>query len=115
MLDAQALVASAKTELEEKKAQFEAEFETFMSYQKEASDFRSRIEKIKSSDNGEKSAVSGEEGATYQAQLSQDDSSQTEDPLEAEDDFQEDAGREEKKRKKGLSKWFRGLGFKKDQ
>lgn len=115
ILDAQALVASAKTELEEKKAQFEAEFETFMSYQKEASDFRSRIEKIKSSDNGEKSAVAGEEGATYQAQLSQDDSSQTEDPLEAEDDFQEDAGREEKKRKKGLSKWFRGLGFKKDQ
>lgn len=115
LLDAQALVASAKTELEEKKAQFEAEFETFMAYQKEASDFRSRIEKIKSSDNGEKSAVTGEEGATYQAQLSQDDSSQTEDPLEAEDDFQEDAGREEKKRKKGLSKWFRGLGFKKDQ
>ena len=115
LVDAQALVASAKTELEEKKAQFEAEFETFMSYQKEASDFRSRIEKIKSSDNGEKSAVAGEEGATYQAQLSQDDSSQTEDPLEAEDDFQEDAGREEKKRKKGLSKWFRGLGFKKDQ
>ena len=115
LVDAQALMASAKTELEEKKAQFEAEFETFMSYQKEASDFRSRIEKIKSSDNGEKSAVAGEEGATYQAQLSQDDSSQTEDPLEAEDDFQEDAGREEKKRKKGLSKWFRGLGFKKDQ
>lgn len=115
LLDAQALVASAKTELEEKKSQFEAEFETFMAYQKEASDFRSRIEKIKSSDNGEKSAVAGEEGATYQAQLSQDDSSQTEDPLEAEDDFQEDAGREEKKRKKGLSKWFRGLGFKKDQ
>ena len=115
LLDAQALVASAKTELEEKKAQFEAEFETFMAYQKEASDFRSRIEKNKSSDNGEKSAVAGEEGATYQAQLSQDDSSQTEDPLEAEDDFQEDAGREEKKRKKGLSKWFRGLGFKKDQ
>lgn len=113
--DAQALVASAKTELEEKKEQFEAEFETFMAYQKEASDFRSRIEKIKSSDNGEKSAVAGEEGATYQAQLSQDDSSQTEDPLEAEGDFQEDAGREEKKRKKGLSKWFRGLGFKKDQ
>ena len=115
LLDAQALVASAKTELEEKKEQFEAEFETFMAYQKEASDFRSRIEKIKSSDNGEKSAVAGEEGATYQAQLSQDDSSQTEDPLEAEGDFQEDAGREEKKRKKGLSKWFRGLGFKKDQ
>ncbi|MFQ7326012.1 MAG: secretion protein [Streptococcus xiaochunlingii] len=113
LVDAQALVASAKTELEEKKEQFEAEFETFMAYQKEASDFRSRIEKIKSSDNGGKSAVAGEEGATYQAQLSQDDSSQTEDPLEAEGDFQEDAGREEKKRKKGLSKWFRGLGFKK--
>lgn len=115
LVDAQALVASAKTEVEEKKVQFEAEFETFMAYQKEARDFRSRIEKIKSSDNGEKSAVAGEEGATYQAQLSQDDSSQTEDPLEAEDDFQEDAGREEKKRKKGLSKWFRGLGFKKYQ
>ena len=108
-------MASAKTELEEKKVQFESSFATFMAYQKEASDFKSRIEKNKSSDNGEKSAVAGEEGATYQAQLSQDDSSQTEDPLEAEDDFQEDAGREEKKRKKGLSKWFRGLGFKKDQ
>ena len=115
LVDAQALVASAKTELEEKKVQFESSFATFMAYQKEASDFKSRIEKNKSSDNGEKSAVAGEEGATYQAQLSQDDSSQTEDPLEAEDDFQEDAGREEKKRKKGLSKWFRGLGFKKDQ
>ena len=115
LVDAQALVASAKTELEEKKVEFETAFASFMAYQKEASEFRSRIEKNKSSDNGEKSAVAGEEGATYQAQLSQDDSSQTEDPLEAEDDFQEDAGREEKKRKKGLSKWFRGLGFKKDQ
>ena len=115
LVDAQDLVASAKTELEEKKVEFETAFATFMAYQKEASDFKSRIEKNKSSDNGEKSAVAGEEGATYQAQLSQDDSSQTEDPLEAEDDFQEDAGREEKKRKKGLSKWFRGLGFKKDQ
>ena len=115
LVDAQALVASAKTELEEKKAQFEAEFETFMACQKEASDFRSRIEKIKSSDNGEKSVVAGEEEATYKAQLSQDDSSQTEDPLEAEDDFQKDAGREEKKRKKRLSKWLRGLGFKKDE
>ena len=114
LVDAQALVASAKTELEEKKVQFESSFATFMAYQKEASDFKSRIEKNKSSDNGEKSAVAGEEGATYQAQLSQDDSSQTEDPLEAEDDFQEDAGREEKKRKKGLSKWLRGFGFKKD-
>lgn len=115
LVDAQDLVASAKTELEEKKVEFETAFASFMAFQKEASEFRSRIEKIKSSDNGEKSAVAGEEGATYQAQLSQDDSSQTEDPLEAEDDFQEDAGREEKKRKKGLSKWFRGLGFKKDQ
>lgn len=115
LLDAQALVASAKTELEEKKAQFEAEFETFMAYQKEASNFRSRIEKIQSNEDGNQSVVAGEEEATYQAQLSQDDSSQTEDPLEAEDDFQEDVGREEKKRKKGLSKWFRGLGFKKDQ
>lgn len=115
LLDAQALVASAKTELEEKKEQFEAEFETFMAYQKEASDFRSRIEKIQSNEDGNQSVVAGEEEATYQAQLSRDDSSQTEDPLEAEDDFQEDAGREEKKKKKGLSKWFRGLGLKKDE
>ena len=115
LADAQALVASAKTEVEEKKAQFEAEFETFMAYQKEASDFRSRIEKIQSSEDGEKSAVAGEDGAIDQAQLSLDDSSQTEDRVKAEDDFQEVVGREETKSKKGLSKWFRGLGFKKDQ
>ena len=115
LVDAQTLVASAKTEVEEKKAQFEAEFETFMAYQTEASDFRSRIEKIQSSENGEKSAVAGEEGAIDQAQHSLDDSSQTEDRVKAEDDSHEVAGREEHKSKKGLSKWFRGLGFKKDQ
>ena len=115
LVDAQALVASAKTELEEKKAQFEAEFETFVAYQKEASEFRNRIEKIQSSEDGEKTAVVGEEGAIDPAQLSLDDSSQTENQLPAEDDFKEVAGREEAKSKKALSKWFRGLGFKKDQ
>ena len=115
LVDAQALVASAKTELEEKKAQFEAEFETFMAYQKEASEFRNRIEKIQSSEDGEKTAVVGEEGAIDLAQLSLDNSSQTENQLPAEDDFKEVAGREEAKSKKALSKWFRGLGFKKDQ
>lgn len=112
LVDAQALLASAKTEVEEKKAQFEAEFETFMAYQTEASDFRSRIEKIQSSEDEEKSAVEGEEEGTYPAQLSPHDSSQTENSLQAEDDFQETAGREEAKSKKGLSKWFRGLGIK---
>lgn len=115
LVDAQALVASAKTEVGEKKVQFEAEFEIFMAYQKEARDFRSRIEKIQSSEDEEKSAVAGEEEGTYPAQLSPHDSSQTENSLQAEDDFQETAEREEAKSKKGLSKWFRGLGFKKDQ
>ena len=115
LVDAQALVASAKTEVEEKKVQFEAEFEIFMAYQKEARDFRSRIEKIQSSEDGEKTAVAGEEGAIDQAQISLADSSQTEYPLQVEDDLPEVAGRAEHKSKKGLSKWFRGLGFKKDQ
>ena len=115
LVDAQALVASAKTELEEKKAQFEAEFETFMAYQKEASEFRNRIEKIQSSEDGEKTAVAGEEGVIDPAQISLDDSSQTEYPLQVEDDLPEVTGRAEHKSKKGLSKWFRGLGFKKDQ
>ena len=115
LVDAQALVASAKTEVEEKKVQFEAEFEIFMAYQKEARDFRSRIEKIQSSEDGEKTAVAGEEGAIDQAQISLADSSQTEYPLQVEDDLPEVAGREVHKSKKGLSKWFRGLGFKKDQ
>lgn len=115
LVDAQALVASAKTELEEKKAQFEAEFETFIAYQKEASEFRNRIEKIQSSEDGEKTAVAGEEEAIDQAQISLDDSSQTEYPLQVEDDLPEVTGRAEHKSKKGLSKWFRGLGFKKDQ
>ena len=115
LVDAQALVASAKTEVEEKKVQFEAEFEIFMAYQKEARDFRSRIEKIQSSEDGEKTAVAGEEGAIDQAQISLADSSQTEYPLQVEDDLPEVSGREVHKSKKGLSKWFRGLGFKKDQ
>ena len=115
LVDAQALVASAKTEVEEKKVQFEAEFETFMAYQKEARDFRSRIEKIQSIEDGEKTAVGEEEEAIDPAQLSLDDSSQTEYPLQVEDDLPEVAGRAEHKSKKGLSKWFRGLGFKKDQ
>ena len=115
LVDAQAFVASAKTEVEEKKVQFETEFEIFMAYQKEARDFRSRIEKIQSSEDGEKTAVAGEEGAIDQAQISLADSSQTEYPLQVEDDLPEVAGRAEHKSKKGLSKWFRGLGFKKDQ
>lgn len=115
LVDAQALVASAKTEVEEKKVQFEAEFETFMAYQKEARDFRSRIEKIQSIEDGEKTAVGEEEEAIDPAQLSLADSSQTEYPLQVEDDLPEVAGRAEHKSKKGLSKWFRGLGFKKDQ
>ena len=115
LVDAQALVASAKTEVEEKKVQFEAEFETFMAYQKEARDFRSRIEKIQSIEDGEKTAVGEEHPPSDPAQLSLADSSQTEYPLQVEDDLPEVAGRAEHKSKKGLSKWFRGLGFKKDQ
>lgn len=115
LVDAQALVASAKTELEEKKVEFETAFASFMAYQKEASEFRSRIEKTQSNEDGNKSAVAEEEEAIDPAQLSLADSSQTEYPLQVEDDLPEVAGRAEHKSKKGLSKWFRGLGFKKDQ
>lgn len=115
MLDAQALVASAKTELEEKKAQFEAEFETFMAYQKEASDFRSRIERILSSEDGDKSTVAGEEEATDQAQVSLLASTQSEEHLQVEDDLEKATGKDEHKSRKGLSRWFRGLGLKKEE
>ena len=64
LVDAQAMVASAKTELEEKKVEFETAFASFMAYQKEASEFRSRIEKIQSNEDGNKSAVAGEEEVT---------------------------------------------------
>ena len=112
---AQALVASAKTELEEKKVQFESSFATFMAYQKEASDFKSRIEKIQSNEDGNKSAVAGEEGATDQAQVSLLASTQSEEHLQVEDDLEKATGKDEHKSKRGLSKWFRGLGFKKDE
>lgn len=115
LVDAQALVASAKTELEEKKVQFESSFATFMAYQKEASDFKSRIEKNKSSDNGEKSAVAREEEVTDQAQVTLLASTQSEEHLQVEDDLEKATGKDEHKSKKGLSKWFRGLGFKKDE
>ena len=115
LVDAQALVASAKTELEEKKAQFEAEFETFMAYQKEASDFRSRIERILSSEDGDKSTVAGEEEATDQAQVSLLASTQSEEHLQVEDDLEKATGKDEHKSRKGLSRWFRGLGLKKEE
>ena len=115
LVDAQALVASAKTELEEKKVEFETAFATFMAYQKEASDFKSRIERILSSEDENKSAVAGEEEATDQNHLSQHDFSQTEYQLEAEDGLQEVARRDEHKSRKGLSRWFRGLGLKKEE
>ena len=115
LVDAQDLVASAKTELEEKKVEFETAFATFMAYQKEASDFKSRIEKIQSNEDKNKSAVAGEEEATDQNHLSQHDSSQTEYHLQAEDGLQEVARRDEHKSRKGLSRWFRGLGLKKEE
>ena len=115
LVDAQALVASAKTELEEKKVEFETAFATFMAYQKEASDFKSRIERILSSEDKNKSAVAGEKEATDQNHLSQHDSSQTEYHLQAEDGLQEVARRDEHKSRKGLSRWFRGLGLKKEE
>ena len=115
LVDAQALVASAKTELEEKKVEFETAFATFMAYQKEASDFMSRIEKIQSNEDKNKSAVAGEKEATDQNHLSQHDSSQTEYHLQAEDGLQEVARRDEHKSRKGLSRWFRGLGLKKEE
>lgn len=115
LVDAQALVASAKTELEEKKVEFETAFESFMAYQKEASEFRSRIEKIQSIEEGNKSAVAGEEEVTDQAQVSLLASTQSEDHLQDEANLEKATGKDEHKSKKGLSKWFRGLGFKKDE
>ena len=112
---AQALVASAKTELEEKKVQFESSFATFMAYQKEASDFKSRIEKIQSNEDENKSAVAGEEGATDQAQVSLLASTQSEEHLQVEDDLEKATGKDEHKSRKGLSRWLRGLGFKKGE
>ena len=115
LVDAQSLVASAKTELEEKKVEFETAFASFIAYQKEASEFRSRIEKIQSNEDGNKSAVAGEEGVTDQAQVSLLASTQSEDHLQDEPNLEKATGKDEHKSKKGLSKWFRGLGFKKDE
>ena len=115
LIDAQALVASAKTELEEKKVEFETAFASFMAYQKEASEFRSRIEKIQSNEDGNKSAVAGEEEVTDQAPVSLLASTQSADHLQDEANLEKATGKDEHKSKKGLSKWFRGLGFKKDE
>ena len=115
LVDAQALVASAKTELEEKKVQFESSFATFMAYQKEASDFKSRIEKIQSNEDENKSTISGEEGATDQAQVSFLASTQSEEHLQVEDDLEKATGKDEHQSRKGLSRWFRGLGLKKEE
>ena len=104
LVDAQTLVASAKTELEVKKVEFETAFASFMAYQKEASDFRSRIEKIQSIEESNKSAVAGEEEAT-----------QSEEHLQDEDDLEKATRKNEHKSRIGLSRWLRGLGFKKDE
>ena len=114
LVDAQALVASAKTELEEKKVEFETAFASFMAYQKEASEFRSRIEKIQSNEDGNQPVVAGGEEVTDQAQVSILASTQSEDHLQDEADLEKATGKDEHKRKKGLSKWLRGFGFKKD-
>ena len=115
LVDAQALVASAKTELEEKKVEFETAFATFMAYQKEARDFKSRIEKNQSNEDENKSTLSGEEGATDQAQVSLPASTQSEEHLQVEDDLKKAIGKDEHKSRKGLSRWFRGLGLKKEE
>lgn len=115
LVDAQALVASAKSELEEKKVEFETAFASFMAYQKEASEFRIRIEKIQSNEDGNKSAVAGEEEVTDQAPVSLLASTQSEDHMQDEANFEKPTGKDEHKSKKGLSKWFRRLGFKKDE
>ena len=114
LVDAQALVASAKTELEEKKVEFETAFASFLAYQKEASEFRSRIEKIQSNEDGNQPVVAGGEEVTDQAQVSILASTQSEDHLQDEADLEKATGKDEHKRKKGLSKWLRGFGFKKD-
>ena len=115
LVDAQALVASAKAELEEKKVEFETAFASFMAYQKEASEFRSRIEKIQSNEDGNQPIVAGEEEVTDQAQVSLLASTQSEDHLQDEANLEKATGKDEHRSKKGLSKWFRGLGFKKDE
>lgn len=115
LVDAQALVASAKTELEEKKVEFETAFASFMAYQKEASEFRSQIKKIQSNEDGNQPVVAGEEEATDQAQVTLLASTQSEEHLQVENDLEKATGKDEHKSKKGLSKWFRGLGFKKDE
>ena len=115
LVDAQALVASAKTELEEKKVEFETAFASFMAYQKEASEFRSRVEKIQSNEEGNKSEVAGEEEVTDQSPVSLLASTQSEDHLQDEANLEKPTGKDHHKSKKGLSKWFRGLGFKKDE
>ena len=115
LVDAQALVASAKTELEEKKVEFETAFASFLAYQKEASEFRSRIEKIQSNEDGNQPVVAGGEKVTDQAQVSILASTQSEDHLQDEADLEKATGKDEHKRKKGLSKWLRGFGFKKGE
>ena len=115
LVDAQALVASAKAELEEKKVEFETAFASFMAYQKEASEFRSRIEKIQSNEDGNQPVVAGEEEVTDQAQVSLLASTQSEDHLQDEANLEKPTGKDEHRSKRGLSKWFRGLGFKKDE
>ncbi|WP_048716104.1 CAP domain-containing protein [Streptococcus sp. 343_SSPC] len=115
LVDAQALVASAKTELEEKKVEFETAFASFMAYQKEASEFRSRIEKIQSNEDGNQPVVAGGEEVTDQAQVSLLASTKSEYHLQDEANLEKATGKDEHKSKKGLSKWFRGLGFKKDE
>ena len=115
LVDAQDLVASAKTELEEKKVEFETAFASFMAFQKEASEFRSRIERIQSNEDGNQPVVAGEEEVTDQAQVSLMASTQSEDHFQDEPNLEKATGKDEHKSKKGLSKWFRGLGFKKDE
>ena len=115
LVEAQALMASAKAEVEEKKVEFETAFASFMAYQKEASEFRSRIEKIQSNENGNQPVVAGGEEVTDQAPVSLMASTQSEDHLQDETDLEKATGKDEHKRKKGLSKWLRGFGFKKDE
>lgn len=115
LVDAQDLVASAKTELEEKKVEFETAFASFMAFQKEASEFRSRIERIQSNEDGNQPVVAGEEEVNDQAQVSLMASTQSEDHFQDEPNLEKATGKDEHKSKKGLSKWFRGLGFKKDE
>ena len=115
LVEAQALMASAKAEVEEKKVEFETAFASFMAYQKEASEFRSRIEKIQSNENGNQPVVAGGEEVTDQSPVSLLASTQSEDHLQDETDLEKATGKDEHKRKKGLSKWLRGFGFKKDE